>query len=447
MPRLFGTDGVRGVANREPLTPETLARLGRALGESLLGRGGPASALVGRDTRPSGPMVGAAVTAGLLSAGISVEVAGVLPTPAVARVARARRLGLGVVISASHNPVEDNGVKVFLGNGMKADPAFEDEVEARLARDPADRPRPGTFASGEGAASAYAADVLREFADLSLEGLRIVVDAANGAAARTAPPILAALGAVVLPLHDSLAGGRINRGCGALHPRVAARAVVRLRADLGVTLDGDGDRALFADETGRVLDGDAVLAILARDLLARRALRGRTVVATVMSNLGLEVSLAEAGLRLHRSPVGDRHVVEAMRRLGAPLGGEQSGHVVVRSGGRHIGDGLVTALCLLRALRAAGGPLSALAACYRAAPQVLLGVPVREKPPLESLPEVQRAIEEAEERLGSDGRLVVRYSGTEPLARVMVEGLDRTATRRAAEAVAAAVRRTVGSGT
>jgi phosphoglucosamine mutase len=445
MAELFGTDGIRGVANREPLTPETLARIGRAIGRAALERGRPRTAVLGRDTRESGGMVASAVAAGLASAGFTVRDAGLLSTPAVAILLRRRRAGLGIAVSASHNPWPDNGVKVFLAGGLKADREFEERVEAILATPSESGPEPvGPVLASPDDGRAYVDEVRSEFRGRVLAGLRLAVDCANGALSGTAPEELARLGAEVHPLFDRPDGRNINERCGALHPEVVARATKRLGADAGIAFDGDGDRALFADGRGRALSGDATLAVLARRLAARRRLPRRTVVATVMSNLGLARSLSEAGISLVTVPVGDRSVVSAMRAGGFALGGEQSGHVVVRRGTRLVGDGLLTAIHLLRAIREERKPLSELAACFVRAPQHLVNVPVRAKPPLEEVPGLRDAVRVEEERLGAGGRVLVRYSGTEPLARVMVEGLRATESRMAADRIAAAIRQAIG---
>ncbi len=447
MRTLFGTDGIRGTANREPFVPETLARVGRALGAALLAEGLPPRVLIGRDTRRSGPMVGAAVVSGLLASGVSVTAGGVLPTPAVARLTRSGPFGLGVVVSASHNPAPDNGLKLFTAAGRKAGRRFEEKVTARLdGRPPSPLPHdPGTWASWPEAGERYLESVLGEFGDLSLEGLTVVADCAHGAMAEVAPRALRRLGARVHAIGVKPTGRNINRRVGATHPGAAARETVRRGADLGITFDGDGDRVLFADERGRVLDGDAIMAVLARDLLSRRALARRTVVATVMSNVGLEQSLAEIGCRLVRTDVGDRHVVEEMARGGYRLGGEQSGHLVVRRRDRLIGDGLETALHLLRALRRSGRKLSGLASCFRRSPQHLTNVRVSEKPDLSAVQPVAEEIRKVESELGAAGRVLVRYSGTEPLARVMVEGPEAAATKAAAERIARRIAREIGT--
>jgi phosphoglucosamine mutase len=446
MAKLFGTDGIRGLANQGALAPGYLVKIGRALGFTLIDSGGPRKAIVGRDTRLSGPMVGSAVVSGLLSAGVDVTVCGVLPTPAVARLAMTGRHGLGIVISASHNPSHDNGVKVFLRNGRKPDPEFAEEVEGRTDTGPLPTgEKTGRYRLMTDAADAYLDILMRDFEGLSLKGATVAVDCANGATTPTAPRLLERLGAKVVAVCARPNGTNINRNCGSTYPKTMAKAVRESKADLGISFDGDGDRVIFADETATVLDGDATMAILARDMKSRRRLPHRTVAATVMSNLGLERSLREIGASLVRTPVGDRYVVEEMDRGGFSLGGEQSGHLIVRRGKRMVGDGLDTALCLLDAWRRAGEPLSRLGGCFERAPQRLINIPVRERPPLSELPTVSCAVEEAKESLAEEGRVVVRYSGTEPVARVMVEATDPVRMEETAETIAAVIQREIGS--
>jgi len=447
MSGLFGTDGIRGRANRPPLTPPTLTLIGQAIGNALAETGARKKVLMGRDPRRSGAMVGGAILSGLLSSGVAVTTGGVLPTPAVARLTRSGRFGLGVVISASHNPAHDNGVKLFLRNGRKAGPDFEGRVEEILANGaevPAGE-ETGAYRAWDGAAEVYAEELLTQFGDLDLAGLKIAIDCANGATAAAAPLVLSRLGATLVSRHDRPDGLNINRRCGATVPGVVARFATREGADVGISFDGDGDRAMFADETGRVIDGDAVMAVLARDMVARRRLPHRTVVATVMSNVGLETSLDEIGVRLLRTDVGDRNVVTEMDRGGFALGGEQSGHLLVRRGSRLIGDGIETALNLLAVVKRSGRPLSELAACFARSPQILVNVEVRSKPDLMQISPVADVIRSVEAELGSAGRVLVRYSGTEPLGRVMVEGPDRRRTREAAERIAHAIEREIGS--
>jgi phosphoglucosamine mutase len=448
---LFGTDGVRGVANQDPLTPEQVCRLGAAaaswLGERWTGAGRPAL-LIGRDTRLSGPLLEQALVAGILSTGVDAWPAGVLPTPAVAALVPRLAAAGGVVLSASHNPFEDNGVKLFSARGDKLPDAGEAEIEARLAG-PAPARRP--IGSAIGRLTPVAAPERRYLetlraavpGGLDLRGLRVVVDCAHGAMHRVAPRLLRQLGAEVVSLGVRPTGTNINRGAGALHPAVLQARVRAAGAAVGLAFDGDGDRLITVDETGAVRDGDHLLAICARDLQARGALRAGVVVSTVMANLGLARLLAEAGIGLVRTPVGDRHVLEAMRRLGANLGGEQSGHLVFLDHAT-TGDGLLAGLMLLRVMRDSGQPLSALAAPLRKCPQVLVNLPVRTKPALETLPGLAELVTGWEQALDGRIRILLRYSGTEPLARVMVEGDDQSTIEKVADQLAAAIRDGIG---
>jgi len=468
----FGTDGVRAVANRGPLRPEQVVRIGRVVGALLAAepkrfhnplanrlsgslRCAPESSrsrtvLVGRDTRASGDMIAAALSAGLTSAGWDVVDLGVLPTPALAHLARARGVRLGAMITASHNSFEDNGIKLISPEGLKLPDEAERRIEAACATEEwAAAPRPvgaaiGRIARDEARVEGYVAGLVRRFGRRGgLGGVRVVLDVAHGAASAAAPEVFRRLGAEVRVLHDAPDGTNINRRCGALHPQVLSRAVRRLRAHAGFAFDGDGDRAMAVDETGAVLDGDHVLAIVGRHLAERRRLPGRTVVSTVMGNLGLRFALDEAGIALVCTPVGDRWVLERMLRDGFVLGGEQSGHVIFLDDAT-TGDGIRTALRLLEVARAAGEPLGRLARVLRKFPQVLVNVRVREKPPLEGIPEVAAAVATAERALGGRGRVLLRYSGTEPLARVMIEGEDARVIRAMANAVAGAVAGSIG---
>ena len=428
--RWFGTDGIRGRAGEFPLVPEFLQHLGRALAERA--RGG--LVLVARDTRASGPAILDALATGLRE-GADVLDLGVLPTAGLPVAMRARDAALGLVVSASHNPWADNGIKVFRAGGSKLDDADEAAVEARVAAlegVPAGSSN-GALREADGAFD-YIAWLTGRFSGLRLEGLRLLVDCANGAAHVTAPAVLAALGARVTPLFDRPDGRNINEGCGSTH---LGALVARVRAaagacDAGLAFDGDADRVLFVDPQGRTCDGDHVLGFLGPHLHARGELPGGALVATVMSNLGLQRALAARGVTLVRCPVGDRHVLSALQEGGYALGGEASGHVLFRDGGAFIGDGLYTALRLLAAMRAEGATLAQLIDAVPHVPQVLLNVPVVAKPPVESLPRLQAAAAAAKARHGDDLRLVLRYSGTENLARVMVEGVDGGVVQRLA---------------
>lgn len=435
--RLFGTDGIRGVANAD-LTPELAFRVGRAAGAELGRLGG--AFFIGRDTRLSGPMLEAALAAGIASTGASVELGGVLPTPAVAYLARARGSACGVVISASHNPVEDNGIKFFGGDGFKLADAREDAIEALLDRQ--DLPRPTGTGTGwirpvpEGE-ELYLAH-LASLALGRLEGLRVVVDCAHGAAVHVAPRLWASLGAKVVALHDQPDGSRINVDCGSTHLEPLRRAVLATGADVGFAHDGDADRVLAVDECGEVVDGDALMGICALDRQARGVLTAGTVVATVMSNAGLEKALERAGIRLERTRVGDRYVLEHMRRVGASLGGEQSGHLIFLEH-TTTGDGLVTAVEIANIMLRTGRRLSELRQAIPRFPQVLRNVSAQERQAVLEAPEVVRALAAARERLASRGRIVVRPSGTEPLVRVMVEAESQEEAEAVTEEVVAAI--------
>jgi phosphoglucosamine mutase len=449
LPRLFGTDGVRGIANEEPMTPETVVKLGRAFAHLFKAPGARRSVVIGKDTRLTGYMLETALTAGITSMGVDVLLVGPLPTPGIAFITRSLRADAGVVISASHNPFEDNGIKFFSGDGMKLPDALEAEIEQMIASGAIDQVRPRAREIGKAYRIGDAGGRYIEFAKnafpkrLTLRGLRIVVDCAHGATYRVSPTVLQELGAEVVALNVAPDGLNINAGCGSLHPEVIQKAVLEYRADVGFTHDGDGDRVLAADEHGRLVNGDQILALCALDLSAERRLTGDTVVATVMSNLGLEVALRQAGLRLVRTPVGDRAVLEEMLRGGYTLGGEQSGHIIF---GEHstTGDGIVTALQVLAAMRRAGKPLSELAATMPQFPQVLENVRVERREDLASLAGVQSCIRRAEAALEGTGRVLVRFSGTEPLVRVMIEGPDESAIRRWAGEIAAAVHDSLG---
>ncbi|MEK6607774.1 MAG: phosphoglucosamine mutase [Myxococcota bacterium] len=449
------------------MTVETAAAIGMAVAHLFRhggasprpkGRGAPPRSqgrtrrgriVIGKDTRLSGYMFETAIAAGICSMGADVWLCGPLPTPGIAHLTASMRADAGVVISASHNPFQDNGIKIFAADGFKLPDAREHAIERLVADGSLARLRPGPGEVGKAhriddARGRYVAFLKSTFPrDLTLEGLRIVVDCAHGAAYRTAPTVFEELGATVFAIGDRPDGRNINRGVGALHPDYAARALRTHEAHLGVALDGDADRAIFIDERGDVVDGDEVMAILATRMLRARTLKRRTLVATSMSNLGLERAIVEAGGRLVRAPVGDRYVVEEMRRGGYAMGGEQSGHLVFLEHST-TGDGVVAALKLLAVMVRERKPLSELRGAMRRYPQVLLNVAVRERKPIASLPEVQRAILRAEARLGFDGRVFVRYSGTEPKVRVMVEGARVRLVRDCAAAIAGALARACG---
>jgi phosphoglucosamine mutase len=448
-PRLFGTDGVRGTANVWPMTAEVALQLGQAVAHVFRGGRGSHRILIGKDTRLSGYMFEDALAAGICSMGVDVIQVGPMPTPAMAFLTTDMRCDAGVMISASHNPYHDNGIKFFAHDGFKLPDEVEAKIEDLIASGELDRVRADPDEIGrarriDDAAGRYVVFLKKTFPlQLTLDGLRVVLDCANGAAYKVGPIVLAELGAEVFPLGIEPNGRNINRDCGSLHPERLAAKVQELRADVGIAVDGDADRVVLVTEQGEVVDGDALLALCARDLHERGALRGGGVVATVMSNLGLERALSELGLELVRTQVGDRYVVEEMRRSGYNLGGEQSGHVVFLDHNT-TGDGLLTALQVLAVQRRKERPLSELVRGIERFPQVLLNIGVADKRPLEELPELVRHVQRVEADLAGRGRVLIRYSGTERKARVMVEGDDEARVRTYAEELAATLRRVLG---
>jgi phosphoglucosamine mutase len=447
---LFGTDGIRGVANVDPMTPELALALGRAV-TFVAGRGKSHAprVLIGKDTRLSGYMLETAIAAGVTSMGGRVLLCGPVPTPAVAHLTVSMRADAGVVISASHNPYDDNGIKVFGGDGFKLPDAVEEEIEG-LIRDPSllgerrTGPAIGRAVKLEDSRGRYVAFVKSTFPrDLTLDGLRVVVDAAHGAAYVVAPLVFTELGARVHALGVRPNGTNINRDTGALHPEHARAEVVRRGAEIGIALDGDADRVIVIDEKGQIVDGDAVMAMCASRMKRDGELRRATVVATVMSNLGLERALDAQGIALVRTPVGDRYVVEAMRKGGFNLGGEQSGHLIFLDHAS-TGDGLIAALQVLALVIRTGKPLSELAReAMERVPQVLESVTLPARRPLEEMAALQALVTESRATLGRDGRVLVRWSGTEPKLRVMVEGPDEERIATLAQDLVAAARRDV----
>lgn len=435
--RYFGTDGIRGRAGEPPITAEFAARLGSALVE-VLGISRPRVA-IGRDTRASGPMLEEALARGIVSAGGDVHFLGVLPTPGVAAYVLANGLDAGAVLSASHNPAHDNGIKFFSGDGFKLPDETEAAIERQMDLPAVDRP-PGASTKVDDAVSRYAAHALKSLPpDFSLRGLRIAVDCANGAACETTPQVLRTLGAEVLVFHATPDGTNINEGCGSTVAGEISRLVKETGAQVGLSHDGDADRLLLCDENGDPLDGDELLAMAGLDLLHRGELPGSTVVATVMSNLGLDEAMEQAGGRVVRTAVGDRYVLEAMRAGGYVLGGEQSGHMIFLRHGT-TGDGLVSALQILRLMIESGRPLSELRKVLHKYPQAQRAVAVKKKLPLETVPAVQAAITAAEQALGPRGRVLVRYSGTEPKLRVLLEGREASLLENHADRIAGAIR-------
>jgi len=452
---LFGTDGIRGVAGEFPLTKESTYLIGRALGHELM-RGTPrAQAVLGQDTRESSGWIADRVASGLAAVGVEVHSAGVITTPGVAYLARSRGFAAGVVISASHNPWTDNGIKVFSGDGFKLSDArelaIEKEIFALLAKpgsadDTALRIAGPSLPGEAGLRRAYI-ESLAGSVSSDLSGLRVLVDCANGAATAEAPELFRGLRVHATFTHVTPDGRNINEGCGALHPETLGKAVAAASGqfDLGVTFDGDADRALFCDAQGRVVNGDGVLLLTGRDLKARGKLAGDTVVATTMSNMGLEIALKNSGIAMLRANVGDKYVLEEMLKTGATLGGEQSGHVIFRDGSATTGDGLLTALRVMDVIVRSGKSLAELVSDLKVFPQKIQNVRVREKIPFTQVPEVQRAIEAAERELDGNGRVVVRYSGTEALARVMVEAESEERMLALTAGIAGEIQRALGA--
>ncbi len=448
MKKFFGTDGIRAVAGHAPLDPSTIHAIGLALARTLRSGSSVPRVILGMDTRESSESIAATLTAGLTTGGVAVANAGVITTPAIAYLARTHGFSAGVVISASHNPWEDNGIKLFGPDGYKLPDTTELAIEEEIFRQMEAGAETPQYALAPEIDDSFRADYVRFLLEavpgLSLDNRAIVIDCANGAASSVAPQLFADLQGQVIVTHASPNGRNINEVCGALHADVVAGEVSRHTADLGVTFDGDADRCLLADEHGRVVNGDAILLLAARDLQARGLLAPATVVATTMSNMGLEAALKRSGITMVRAPVGDKYVLEQMQANGAALGGEQSGHIIFR-GRSTTGDGLLTALLVLDIMHRTGKSLAELTADLKVFPQKIENVRVRERRPLESIPAVAEAIRAAETELAESGRVVIRYSGTEPLARVMVEAESEEAMRTHADRIASAIRAELGA--
>ena len=448
--QLFGTDGIRGIPGESPLDDATLERTGRALGEYLRSQsdvqGDSPRVLIGRDTRESGPHIADHIAGGLVAAGAQPVSAGVLTTPGVAWLVNREGFAAGVVISASHNPYHDNGVKLISSSGMKFPDAVEAQLEKSILSASGSVPGAGTVHPkvDEKLHEDYLGG-LREaaIAGAKFAGMKIVLDSANGAASALAPRLFRSLGADVVAMNDAPNGKNINAGCGSLHPEAMQKRVVESEAALGVAFDGDADRAIFASASGKLIDGDGVLLVAGRYLQSAHKLKGNVIVGTTMANLGLERALDKSGLKLVRTDVGDRYVLEEMRRIGANLGGEQSGHILFLDDAT-TGDGMLTAVKIASIVSIAG-PLDALVADLKIFPQKIVNVRVQSKPRLETLPEVSRVLAEAEKSLGNSGRVVLRYSGTEPLARVMVEAEREEDVRRWTDSLAFALRSAIGA--
>jgi phosphoglucosamine mutase len=452
--QLFGTDGIRGVAGEFPLSRQSTYLIGRALGHDLVRAMRQAQAVIGQDTRESSRWIADRIAEGLAAVGVEVHSAGVITTPGVAYLARSRAMAAGVVISASHNPWTDNGIKVFSGDGFKLTDARELAIEKEifaLLQNPAAAddtavkiPKP-SLPGEANLRQAYIQSLTTSVAS-DLSKLRILVDCANGAATAEAPELFRSLGIQATLIHVSPDGRNINEGCGALHPETLGKAMAESpgQFDLGVTFDGDADRALFCDAAGRVVNGDGVLLAAARDLHAQGKLKGNTVVSTTMSNMGLEIALRNSGIGMVRANVGDKYVLEEMLKTGATLGGEQSGHIIFRDADSTTGDGLLTALRLMDILVRSGKSLNELIGDLKVFPQKIQNVRVREKIPFAEIPVVQAAIAAAERELDGSGRVVVRYSGTEALARVMVEAASEEKMRAVTKSIADEIQKAVG---
>jgi phosphoglucosamine mutase len=447
--RLFGTDGVRGVANVHPMTCEVALALGRAVAYQARSGTHRHRIVIGKDTRLSGYMIEMAFASGVCSMGVDALLVGPMPTPGVAFLTQNMRADAGVVISASHNPYQDNGIKIFARDGFKLPDDKEIELEHFMEDERVGKVRPTKGAVGKAtriddAMGRYIVSLKGVLpTELDLEGLRVVVDCANGAAYKVAPTVLNELGATVIPMGVHPDGRNINRKCGALHPENIAQAVIRFKADIGLALDGDADRLIVVDDAGEVVDGDSLLAIGARDMLAAGTLKKNTVVATVMSNLALDRKMEELGAKVVRTQVGDRYVVEQMRKNGYCFGGEQSGHMVYLDHST-TGDGMLAALKLLSVLKRQQAPLSLVRKLLVPFPQTLININVKTKRPLDELPTVQKQIAQVERELGKDGRVMVRFSGTEAKVRVLVEGPSDKTVKKMAESVADALRQALG---
>ena len=443
--KLFGTDGIRGRVNKHPMTPENVLRIGMAAAKVLRKKHGRNMVLIGKDTRLSGYMIESALTSGICSMGMNVTLVGPIPTPGVAFLTRALRLDAGIVISASHNPYEDNGIKFFSADGFKLPDEIEKSIEGLVVDDGLGTKR----TSGSDIGKAYRLDDATgryiEYIKstvpkgMTLEGIKVVVDCANGAAYKTTPWVLRELGAEVIVINDKPDGININDGCGALYPEMLQKAVRQHRAHVGIAHDGDADRTIFCDEKGRIVNGDQIIGICAREFKREGRLKGNTVVSTVMSNLGLERYLEKNGIKFIRTKVGDRFVADKMRAGGYNFGGEQSGHIIF-SDYNTTGDGPITALHVLYLMRKIGKPFSKLVSDITLYPQVLINVETEKRKDFKSIPEIGTAIRKAEERLAGNGRILVRPSGTEPKIRVMVEGKERRLIEKLGNEIAKVVR-------
>ncbi len=450
MGKLFGTDGVRGIANIYPMNVEMGVKLGRAASHIFKkARPGRHKIIIGKDTRLSGYLLESALMSGICSMGVDVLLVGPLPTPAIAFLTKNLRADAGVVISASHNPYQDNGIKFFSSEGTKLPDKIEEEMEALIFSDDIDSIRPMAEEVGKAyriddAEGRYVSYIKTSFPrDYDLVGMKIVIDCANGAAYKAAPLVMQELGADVELLHNKPDGCNINKECGSLHPNVVCQAVLEHGADMGISLDGDADRLILSDEKGSEVNGDPIMVFSAIDMKERGVLKHNTLVTTVMSNMGLELALKKEGVQIIRTQVGDRYVAEEMIRHGYNFGGEQSGHLIFMDYNT-TGDGVLSALQVLSLMKRSGKPLSELSSAMTALPQILKNIKVREKRDLDEIPNVKKAITSVEERLTDQGRVLIRYSGTENLARVMIEGPDQKEINEMAETIAGEIEKELG---
>jgi phosphoglucosamine mutase len=454
--KIFGTDGVRGTANVEPVTAETALKLGRAAAHvfknlELQSRGrGKHKIVIGKDTRLSGYMLENAISSGILSMGVDVLFIGPLPTPGVAYATRSLRADAGIVVTASHNPYTDNGIKFFRADGYKLDDKIEAEIENLVFTGEIEKVRPSSDQIGKAVRIDDALGRYIEFAKssfpkgLTLEGVKIVLDCGHGAAYKSSPCVLRELGAEVIVFNNQPDGKNINENCGSMHPEAMCKRVVEHGAHIGIAHDGDADRVLLCDETGTLIDGDDIMAIAALDMIAEKTLAEKTLVSTVMSNAGLEAAIKKAGGQMLRTAVGDKNVIDEMLKNGFNFGGEQSGHLIFRDFGT-TGDGLVAALQILRILKAKDQPLSKLAKCWTRFPQLVTNVKVREKKPFDQLDGVNQLVADAEKELSAQGgRLLLRYSGTEPKVRLLVEGHDAKVLEKWSKQICGAIQKQIG---
>jgi phosphoglucosamine mutase len=454
--KIFGTDGVRGTANVEPVTAETALKLGRAAAHvfknlEVQSRGrGKHKIVIGKDTRLSGYMLENAISSGILSMGVDVLFIGPLPTPGVAYVTRSLRADAGIVITASHNPYADNGIKFFRADGYKLDDTVEDKIENLVFSGEIENIRPIAGEIGKAVRIDDALGRYIEFAKssfprgLTLEGVKIVLDCGHGAAYKSSPCVLRELGAEVIVYGNSPDGKNINENCGSMHPEAMCKKVVQHKAQLGIAHDGDADRVLLCDENGTLIDGDDIMAIATLDMIAEKTLAKKTLISTVMSNAGLEAAIKKAGGKMLRTAVGDKNVIDEMLRGGFNFGGEQSGHLIFRDFGT-TGDGLVAALQMLRIIKAKGQPLSKLAKCWTRFPQLVTNVKVREKIPFAQIDGVNKFVADAEKELQTQGgRVLLRYSGTEPKARLLLEGRDAKVLEKWSQKICGAIQKQIG---